>query len=508
MSVSVDEQPFLLGDWKVEPTLNRISRGEEMVKIDPRNMRVLQLLASKPGRVFSQAEIEQAVWDSVVVTTNSVYQSITQLRKALGDEKNSPRYIQTIARRGYRLVAEVSASSPALNPVIPCKRPVTILARTSASVAAVALIVTGGLLVHFHSAKGVNATVESKAREATPWGRALSLISDAQTGKSRSRLLHDLANVALSQGKWKEAQEYLLEALQIDRRRLGEKHPHVGNLLGQLANVSLWQYDYEAAQAYARASLERFEGLPDTHPDKLLAIRYLGYILLECGDYAAAEPLLTHSLDLSKRVFGHTSLNTAIILGDIATLRLGQRRLAEAEQFARDSLQALVRISTEEIWHGYTRMLLGRILLMQGRYAEARREAEETLSLLHRMMDEEHVYVIAARDLLGEALIGLREYSTAEDVLRRNITLWGQHDGLQPRVAASLSALGEALLGQGRIDEAEEHLARASRDINQDSPAWQESERSRLHQARLRKLHLAKVARFKEAAEVTRSPML
>jgi|ADGO01.1.fsa_nt_gi DNA-binding winged-HTH domains len=107
MSVSVDEQPFWLGDWKVEPTLNRISRGEEMVKIDPRNMRVLQLLASKPGKVFSQAEIEQAVWDGVVVTTNSVYQSITQLRKALGDDKDQPKYIETIARKGYRVIADV-----------------------------------------------------------------------------------------------------------------------------------------------------------------------------------------------------------------------------------------------------------------------------------------------------------------------------------------------------------------------------------------------------------------
>src|SRR5512138_1262658 len=108
MSVAVDEETFWIGDWKVEPTLNRIVRGEEIVRIDPRNMKVLQLLASKPGEVFSQAEIEQGVWCDVIVTPNSVYQSIAQLRRALGDERDRPKYIETIARRGYRVVTPVT----------------------------------------------------------------------------------------------------------------------------------------------------------------------------------------------------------------------------------------------------------------------------------------------------------------------------------------------------------------------------------------------------------------
>lgn len=107
MSVAVDEQSFWLGDWRVEPPLNRIVRGEEIIRIDPRNMKVLQLLASQPGHVFSQAEIEQAVWSDVIVTSNSVYQSIAQLRRALGDEKRASRFIETIPRRGYRIIAPI-----------------------------------------------------------------------------------------------------------------------------------------------------------------------------------------------------------------------------------------------------------------------------------------------------------------------------------------------------------------------------------------------------------------
>ena len=107
---------FLLGDWLIEPTLSRISRGEEIVRIDPRNMDVLVLLASRAGEVLSQTEIEKGVWGNVIVTSSSVYQAIAQLRRALGETKSNPKYIETIARRGYRLVARVrmEPESPAL----------------------------------------------------------------------------------------------------------------------------------------------------------------------------------------------------------------------------------------------------------------------------------------------------------------------------------------------------------------------------------------------------------
>src|SRR5690606_35001216 len=116
MSVTVDEETFWLGDWRVEPQLNRIVRGEEIVKIDPRNMKVLQLLATRPGQVFSQAEIEESVWSDVIVTSNSVYQSIAQLRRALADDKRASRYVETIPRKGYRAVAQIRRSSPTQRP--------------------------------------------------------------------------------------------------------------------------------------------------------------------------------------------------------------------------------------------------------------------------------------------------------------------------------------------------------------------------------------------------------
>ena len=107
MAAVMGNGSFTINEWRVDPSLNRISRGEDVVKVDPQNMKVLELLASRPGEVFSQAEIEQSAWPDVVVTPNSVYQSIANLRRAFGDDKTNPQYIETIARKGYRCVAKI-----------------------------------------------------------------------------------------------------------------------------------------------------------------------------------------------------------------------------------------------------------------------------------------------------------------------------------------------------------------------------------------------------------------
>src|SRR5262245_9538890 len=105
---------FRLGEWLIEPAIDEIKRGGERVKVEPRTMAVLLLLAERAPEVQSQEEIERAVWAGVVVTPHSVYQSVAQLRKLLGDDPKHPRYIATVPRKGYRLVARVEPVAPAV----------------------------------------------------------------------------------------------------------------------------------------------------------------------------------------------------------------------------------------------------------------------------------------------------------------------------------------------------------------------------------------------------------
>lgn len=113
MSPSESTRSFRIGDWKVNPALDEISRDGRKVKLEPRMMRLLCCLAARPGEVVSLAELLDQVWPGVVVSQSSVYQAVAQLRRELGDSEAEPRYIATVPRKGYRLVAEVRDDSGA-----------------------------------------------------------------------------------------------------------------------------------------------------------------------------------------------------------------------------------------------------------------------------------------------------------------------------------------------------------------------------------------------------------
>ena len=100
--------PFGLGDRWITPGTNEI----DGVRIDSKAMDVLVALVEAAPVVLSGTELLERVWPDVVVVHNVVYQAIAQLRKALGDEAHAPQYIETIPRRGYRVVAEIKHEEP------------------------------------------------------------------------------------------------------------------------------------------------------------------------------------------------------------------------------------------------------------------------------------------------------------------------------------------------------------------------------------------------------------
>lgn len=102
---------FRVGSWQVRPGACEIIQGPTTVKLQPKMMDLLQLLASRPGEVFTRVQLEEQVWPDVVVGYDALTKSIGKLREALGDTGKPPGYIQTIPKKGYRLIAPVSADS-------------------------------------------------------------------------------------------------------------------------------------------------------------------------------------------------------------------------------------------------------------------------------------------------------------------------------------------------------------------------------------------------------------
>jgi Tol biopolymer transport system component/DNA-binding winged helix-turn-helix (wHTH) protein len=113
--------PFRLGDWLVQPDLNRVTGPAGEVRLEPRVMLVLVRLASVPGQVVTRDDLLEEVWEGTFVGEESLTRAISDLRRTFGDDARRPAYIETIRQRGYRLIAAVApavadAASPAPAP--------------------------------------------------------------------------------------------------------------------------------------------------------------------------------------------------------------------------------------------------------------------------------------------------------------------------------------------------------------------------------------------------------
>jgi DNA-binding winged helix-turn-helix (wHTH) protein/TolB-like protein/Flp pilus assembly protein TadD len=144
---------FRLGDWLVQPSLNRISRGYVTAALQPRFMDLLVYLSEHAGKVVSKEEILDAVWAKEFVSEGTLTHAVAAIRQTLGDDVRSPQYIETIPTRGYRVIAPVTpadeAEPAAAAPVrVPPPRPATrgrrTLALTLVSIAAVVALAAAG----------------------------------------------------------------------------------------------------------------------------------------------------------------------------------------------------------------------------------------------------------------------------------------------------------------------------------------------------------------------------
>ena len=98
---------LIVGDWEVRPNTLVIAGDGCEVKLTPRTMDVLVYLADRAGETVSQQELLTAFWRGAVSSPNAIHKSIAELRHAFGDADRQPVYIETVPKRGYRLVANV-----------------------------------------------------------------------------------------------------------------------------------------------------------------------------------------------------------------------------------------------------------------------------------------------------------------------------------------------------------------------------------------------------------------
>jgi DNA-binding winged helix-turn-helix (wHTH) protein len=97
----------------VQPTLDRLTQNGVVIRLRPQLMDLLVCLSAQPGRTVAKQELLATVWCDRFVAESGLARCVAELRQALGDSARQPRIIETIPKRGYRLIAPVAAAEPA-----------------------------------------------------------------------------------------------------------------------------------------------------------------------------------------------------------------------------------------------------------------------------------------------------------------------------------------------------------------------------------------------------------
>lgn len=103
---------FRIGECHyVEPSLNTVTGPGGTTRLEPKVMQVLVCLVGHAGHVVTKQRLMQNVWPDTFVTDDVLTRAISELRRAFGDDVKEARFIQTIPKGGYRLIAGVSSSA-------------------------------------------------------------------------------------------------------------------------------------------------------------------------------------------------------------------------------------------------------------------------------------------------------------------------------------------------------------------------------------------------------------
>lgn len=181
-------ESVVLGEWRIEPDLNRLVGEDGIHVLEPKVMDVLMVLARNGGQLTSRDELLSEVWNDAYMGDDPTTRAISELRKALGDSPREPRYIETIRGKGYRLLTPVVWSSRP-TPSSPSRRTPNRL--VLGGLGAIVLIVVGMLLYR-------SSRPPELPREAEPVALRRSTVTSYPGREMQPALSPDGSRIAFS----------------------------------------------------------------------------------------------------------------------------------------------------------------------------------------------------------------------------------------------------------------------------------------------------------------------
>lgn len=317
---------FTLNGWLVEIGLGRISRASKRFHLEPQVMKVLVYLASHPQEVITKEKLIGELWPDTIVGDAALARCISQIRQALGDDPRKPKFVETVPKIGYRLIAQIGDA----------KRTRNRSNRRRWFIAAVAILLLAALSLFDGIARQAEMPIMSAAAEEAYINglrlyekqtnvhnqnaivfleRALEL--NPEHGLAHARLADALTRQAMywggdrineAQGLAERAVELAPEhaesykalgmalaltgdpsaAIRAYGRALEVDPDHWPTLLAS-ASLYLQQHEFEKAEALFMETLRQV-------PDHDVAMSRLGYLYLKTGNVEAARIWLNRAL--------------------------------------------------------------------------------------------------------------------------------------------------------------------------------------------------------------------
>lgn len=118
-ALSLPQGKIRFGDFIVDPRSGELRKNGIRIKLQVQPFQVLQILLEHAGDVVTREELQKRIWpaDTFVDFDQGLNNAVRKLRDALGDEAERPRFVETLAKRGYRFIVPVE---PLLDQNLPC----------------------------------------------------------------------------------------------------------------------------------------------------------------------------------------------------------------------------------------------------------------------------------------------------------------------------------------------------------------------------------------------------
>ena len=422
---------FRLDRWTVLPDLNAVVIDGRTVVVRPKSMEVLLVLAASAGDTVSREVILSAVWPDVAVTSDSLTQAVADLRRAFEDDVRRPRVIQTVAKRGYRLIPAVTRTvAPADGKALAVPQtPAPSHSRPRRPAHPRVVLLTAGLLT-LSITMALSSAWSAHERAGTkPHAQTASSPSPAPAA---SALARDEVRWGIREFTkwtpegWFRARDLFERAAARDPA-YASSHAWAGVTYCVLGFFDLLPRD--EAYRRAKAAVDRSASLQPDTSESLFASAALQFVFE--GDWRAAEAAYRRSLSLAPAApWTHWAF---------AWLLTSQARHGEAIA----EMQSAIRLDPV---NPYLRTSLGEMYWFAGRTGAAR---EQYL----RVADLEPTFT-RSYDLLLLLDETERQYTDAISTRRLLANVRGERPERAERFARAYEANGENGYWQMRLQEA------------------------------------------------------